>query len=73
MYMAILKEWFVDHVNFNDKQTASFDVIPPKLKKALGRIDTKEYTLLLEKTLENLGVDVEAMQSNYKFRKHTFE
>jgi ectoine hydroxylase-related dioxygenase (phytanoyl-CoA dioxygenase family) len=73
MYMAILKEWFVDHVNFNDKQTASFDVIPPKLKKALGRIDTKEYTLLLEKTLENLGVDVEVMQSNYKFRKHTFE
>ena len=43
------------------------------MKKLLGRMDTKEYTLLLENTLENLGVDVEAMQSNYLFRKHSFD
>ena len=66
-YLTIFQEWFVDHVNFNDKQTSTFDQIPPNLKKLLGRMDTKEYTLLLENTLENLGVDVEAMQSNYLF------
>lgn len=73
MYLTIFQEWFVDHVNFNDKQTSTFDQIPPNLKKLLGRMDTKEYTLLLENTLENLGVDVEAMQSNYLFRKHSFD
>ena len=63
MYLTIFQEWFVDHVNFNDKQTSTFDQIPPNIKKLLGRMDTKEYTLLLENTLENLGVDVQAMQS----------
>jgi hypothetical protein len=73
MYMTMFQEWFIDHVNFNDKQTASFDIIPPQLKKILGRIDNKEYTLLLEKTLEDLGVQVSALQSDYNFRKHTFQ
>ena len=73
MYLTLFQEWFVDHVNFNDKQTSAFDHIPPNLKKLLGRMDTKEYTLLLENTLERLGVDVDAMQSNYLFRKHSFD
>ena len=63
----------MDHVNFNAKQTANFDRLPVHLRKKLSRIDTRDYVLQLEKKLTELGVDVAAMQSDYKYKKNSFQ
>ena len=73
LYLTFFQEWFVDAVNFNSKQTAAFDKFPPSLRKMLSRVDNKQYTKLLEDELQKLGVDPTALQSNYEYKKNSFD
>ena len=63
LYISFVQEWFVDHVNFNDKQTRAFDAVPVELRKLLGRVDSKMYIQQLEEAAAAAGVDVKALQS----------
>ena len=72
MYVSYVREFWVDRVNFNDKQTSAFDDLPPGMKKLLSRQDSREYTAMLERKLEQLGVDVAPLQSSYDYAKHSF-
>jgi len=36
----------------------------------MTRIDTQDYVSLLEKKAQELGVDVAALQSDYRYKKH---
>ena len=64
LYLTFFQEWFVDHVNFNDRQSLEFDGLSPVLRKMLSRVDTKWYLWELERRLVELGVDLSELQSS---------
>ena len=72
LYVTFFQEWYVDHVNFNAKQSTEFDKLPKSLRKMLSRVDTKQYVLDLENKLLELGVDVDQLQSSYDYKKNSF-
>ena len=72
LYVTFFQEWYVDHVNFNAKQSSEFDMLPKSLRKMLSRVDTKQYVLDLENKLQELGVDVMDLQSSYDYKKNSF-
>ena len=72
LYVTFFQEWYVDHVNFNAKQSTKFDKLPKSLRKMLSRVDTKQYVLDLENKLLELGVDVDLLQSSYDYKKNSF-
>ena len=73
LYVTFFQEWFVDHVNFNAKQSSEFDMLPPSLRKMLSRVDTKQYVLDLEEKLKEFGVDPMTLQSSYEYKKNSFD
>jgi hypothetical protein len=72
LYVTFFQEWFVDHVNFNAKQSSQFDMLPKKARKMLSRVDTKQYVLDLENKLKDMGIDVTELQSSYDYKKNSF-
>lgn len=72
LYVTFFQEWYVDHVNFNAKQSSQFDMLPKPLRKMLSRVDTKQYVLDLENRLKEMGVDVAELQSGYDYKKNSF-
>lgn len=67
-YLGYVKDWYSDKVNFKDKQTAGFDNLPQK--KLFSRLDTKQYTMNLEKLIEDtVDVDLKSMQSKGAYKK----
>jgi hypothetical protein len=73
LYVTFFQEWYVDHVNFNAKQSTEFDLLPPSLRKMLSRVDTKSYVLTLEEKLKEFGLDPMSLQSSYKYKKNSFD
>jgi Tfp pilus assembly protein PilF len=73
LYVTFFQEWYVDHVNFNAKQSTEFDMLPPSLRKMLSRVDTKSYVLTLEEKLKEFGVDPMSLQSSYNYKKNSFD
>jgi hypothetical protein len=69
MYTTYAQQWFVDAVNWNTKQTKAFDALPGRMRKLLTRLDSSHYTATLERMLREKGVDIEALQSEYKYSK----
>jgi hypothetical protein len=59
----------VDSVNFNSKQTRAYDKLDSEKKKLLTRLDSRQYTSILEAKLAELGVDTNALQSTYGMAK----
>ena len=72
LYMSYAQEWYYDSVNFNNKQTKSFDSHGPWMKKLLTRLDTFEYITELEKRAKEAGVDTVGLQSGYNYNKYNF-
>ena len=48
----------------------AIDELDSTTKRLMTRIDTQDYVSLLEKKAQELGVDVVALQSDYKYKKH---
>jgi len=69
LYTTYAQQWFTDSVNWNSKQTQSFDDHTPALRKLMTRLDSQHYTNMLEELLKERGVDVAALQSSYNFSK----
>ena len=70
--MSYAQEWYYDSVNFNNKQTKSFDRHGAWMKKLLTRLDTYEYIAELEKLAHDAGVDTVGIQSGYRYNKYNF-
>jgi len=74
LYMGFMAEWFVDRLNFNERQTRSFDAWPtPEMRKLAARVDARAYVAALEAELGARGVDVEAMRSARRYKTETYE
>ena len=57
---------FRDAVNFKDWHTAAWDTIPNHMRRALlARLDTNEYTRILEMELEKRGADIASLRSQH--------
>lgn len=64
IYMAYLKEWFADRVNFREKQTQRYDTMPSdRSRKLLGRLDARQYVGMLEDRIKTLGGTVDDLSS----------
>ena len=73
MYYSYVQEWWIDAVNFNSRQRKDFDAFDPGMRKLVTRLDSREYTQLLEKQLEKHGVDVAKLQSHYNYNRVDFK
>ena len=71
LYMSYAREWFVDRVNFRDRQSSLFDGWPPTTRKMLSRLDAREYVATLESALAARGVDITQLQSVADYQPHT--
>ena len=60
-------------MNFNSRQRKDFDAFDPGMRKLVTRLDSREYTQLLEKQLEKHGVDVAKLQSHYNYNRVDFK
>jgi ectoine hydroxylase-related dioxygenase (phytanoyl-CoA dioxygenase family) len=73
MYLTYVREWFIDVVNFNNKQSKDFDQFDPVKRKLLSRVDSMNYIKTLESMLEEKGVDVKTLQSKHDYKDHIFQ
>ena len=62
MYISYLKKWYSDRVNFQEKNSKNFEKIKDEDKNLLSRIDTNNYTKLLEKILIDNNIDLPIMK-----------
>ena len=51
MYAGVMRDWYADTVNFHRPQTRGWDALPWRQRKLLSRLDSREYTRLLEAEL----------------------
>ena len=58
MYITYVNEWYVDHINFNTKQTKEFDFIDEKSKLLLSRIDNEKYVKNLEDSCNENNIPI---------------
>ena len=76
MYTTFAREWFVDRVNFQSKQSRAFDDLEPRMRKLFSRLDARRYVELLEAALHERGADVAALRSKAGYDAydyHTWE
>ena len=71
MYISYFSEWYYDRVNFQEKNTNHFDKIPEKEKLLLSRIDSKNYTNILEHILikNNININTYISKNNIQRKK----
>ena len=69
MYFSYAQEWWVDAVNFHPRQTRRFDRFNTRMRKLVTRLDSREYTQLIESKLQEMGVDIQALQSKYNYKR----
>eukprot|EP00947_MAST-08B_sp_MAST-8B-sp1_P002748 g2748.t1 len=63
MYLGWVWDWYVDPVNFQNKQTPKFDAYSNNTRKLLARVDSAWYAKLLEDDLSDRGGNLTAFQS----------
>lgn len=58
LYMSYVREWFRDAVNFRGTQSRGWDALQSaRVRKLLGRVDTRDYIKRLEERLVESGMD----------------
>ena len=67
MYISYMNEWFTDRINFNSKQTKSFDNYEEGTQLLLSRINEKKYNENIEYLLEKKGTHPKSLQSSYSW------
>ena len=69
MYTTYVRSWFLDSVNWHAKHTRGFDELAGPMRGMLSRLDTLDYTRMLETMLEEkAGVDIKKLQSTYFYK-----
>ena len=64
LYASYFREWFTDRVNFDARQSRWWNTLKEnseRVKKLYSRIDSRQYTKLLEDMLKERGVEVKEL------------
>lgn len=67
MYISYMNEWFTDRINFNSKQTKSFDNYEKGTQLLLSRVNEKKYNENVEFLLNDKGTQTKSLQSSYSW------
>jgi tetratricopeptide (TPR) repeat protein len=69
MYLAYVRDFFVDRINFHEKHSRALDGIADnRVRKVLLRVDERRYMDLLEAELVRLGAKTNDFESTYPFK-----
>ena len=74
LYASYFREWFTDRINFATRQSRWWNTLGEEIgkdamkeKKLYSRIDSREYTKMLEDMLRERGVDVTDLEYRYMY------